>query len=34
MIECGVTAAKRELDDLKHELAARRGLAASIARSA
>jgi NTE family protein len=34
MIECGVAAAKREIDDLKHELAARRGVMPQIARSA
>jgi predicted acylesterase/phospholipase RssA len=34
MIECGVAAAKREITDLKHEIAARRGIGAQITRSA
>ncbi len=34
LIECGVTAAKREIDDIKHEIASRSGVVAMAARSA
>ena len=34
MIECGAAAAKREINDLKHELAVRRNVGAQVARTA
>ena len=34
LIDCGVAAAKREIDDIKHEIAMRGGVPAKLARTA